>query len=96
MPLTFMQARGELKVAKLKIQEAKFALDYKQQELLNKLKTYFNQLINLQQQTRLYEQSIKGFKQLLDGENSRLNNGEHLCLFLRLAAANDLDELIEV
>ncbi|CAN5593704.1 TolC family protein [soil metagenome] len=76
MPLTFMQGRGELKLTNLKIQETKLAFDYKQQELLNKLKTYYNELVILKQQIQLYEETIKSFKQLLDGETARLSNGE--------------------
>lgn len=87
MPLTFMQGRGELKLTKLKIMDTRLALDYKQQELTNKLKSYFNELITLQQQTRLYEESVKGFKALFDGETSRLNNGES-SLFLVNAREN--------
>ncbi len=87
MPLTFMQGRGELKLNKLKIQDTKYAIDYKQQELVNKLKSCFNELITLQQQTKLYDESVKGFKTLFDGENTRLVNGES-SLFLVNAREN--------
>lgn len=76
MPLTFAQGRGELKLTKLKIQNTQLDLDYKTQQLLNKLRTYYNELIILQQQTRLYEQQIAALKQLLDGESNRFVNGE--------------------
>jgi outer membrane protein TolC len=87
MPLTFMQGRGELKMTKLKIQETSLAIDYKQQELVNKLKSYFNDLIILRDQIQLYEQTLNGYKQLLDGENVRLYNGES-SLFLVNAREN--------
>ncbi len=87
MPLTFMQGRGELKLTKLKILDTKYAIDFKQQELVNKLKSYFNELIILQQQTKIYESSVSGFKTLFDGETSRLNNGES-SLFLVNAREN--------
>ena len=87
MPLTFMQGRGELKLTKLKILDTKYAIDFKQQELVNKLKSYFNELIILQQQTKIYESSVSGFKILFDGETSRLNNGES-SLFLVNAREN--------
>lgn len=87
MPLTFMQGRGELKITKLKIQETSLAVDYKRQELMNKLKSYFNDLIILREQIQLYEQTLKGYKQLLDGENVRLYNGES-SLFLVNAREN--------
>lgn len=87
MPLTFMQGRGELKITKLKIQETSLAVDYKRQELMNKLKSYFNNLIILREQIQLYEQTLNGYKQLLDGENVRLYNGES-SLFLVNAREN--------
>jgi outer membrane protein TolC len=87
MPLTFMQGRGELKITKLKIQETSLAIDYKRQELVNKLKSYFNDLLILRDQIQLYEQTLNGYKQLLDGENVRLYNGES-SLFLVNAREN--------
>lgn len=87
MPITFMQGRGELRLTKLKIQETSLTVDYKRQELMNKLKSYFNDLIILREQIQLYEQTLKGYKQLLDGENVRLYNGES-SLFLVNAREN--------
>ena len=87
MPLTFMQGRGALRLTKIEIQNTKYAIDFKQQELINKLKTYFNELINLQQQTKLYQQIVAGFKTLFEGETTRFNNGES-SLFLVNAREN--------
>ena len=87
MPLGFMQGRGALRLTKIEIQNTKYAIDFKQQELTNKLKTYFNELINLQQQTRLYQQTVAGYKTLFDGETTRFNNGES-SLFLVNAREN--------
>ncbi len=76
MPLTFMEGRGALRLTKLEIQNTLYALDNKKQELLNKLRSTFNELITTQKQTKLFEQSVQGFKTLLEGETIRLNNGE--------------------
>ena len=62
MPLSFSQGRGELKLIKLKIREKQYELDFKTQELVNKFRSYFNELVTLQQQTILYEESLRGFK----------------------------------
>lgn len=96
MPLTFMQGRGELKLNKLKIQDTKYAIDYKQQELVSKLKSYFNELINLQQQTRLYSESVKGFKTLFDGESTRLSNGESSLFLVNARENRYLESLIKL
>jgi outer membrane protein TolC len=87
MPLSFMQARGDLKLMKLKVREKQLELDLKTQEYVTKLKSSFNELITLQQQTILYEESISGFKRLFDGEYARFTNGES-SLFLVNAREN--------
>lgn len=87
MPLAFMQGRGALRFTKIEIQNTRYAIDYKQQELANQLKSYFNELINLQQQTKLYEETVRGFKALFDGEIISFNNGES-SLFLVNAREN--------
>jgi outer membrane protein TolC len=89
MPLTFMQGRGALRLTKLEIQNTRYEMNYKKQELLNKLRGTFNELITTQQQTKLYEQSVQGFKALFEGETIRLNNGES-SLFLVNARENRL------
>ncbi len=87
MPLAFMQGRGALRLTKIEIQNTRYAIDYKLQELTTKLKSYFNELINLQQQTKLYQETVRGFKTLFDGETIRFNNGES-SLFLVNAREN--------
>ncbi|HLP51485.1 MAG TPA: TolC family protein [Chitinophagales bacterium] len=91
MPLTFMQGRGELKLAKIKIADTRYQLNLKTQELVTKLKSYFNELINLQAQTKLYEASIDNWQKLADGENARFRNGES-SMFLVNARENKLIE----
>jgi outer membrane protein TolC len=87
MPISFMQARGDLRLMKLKIREKQLELDFKTQQFATKLKSSFNELITLQKQTKLYEESMRGFKTLLDGESVRLSNGES-SLFLVNAREN--------
>lgn len=87
MPLTFSQGRGALNLAKIEIQNTKYTINLKQQELVNKLKSYFNELINLQTQTKLYQQTVAGYKTLFEGETARFNEGES-SLFLVNAREN--------
>ncbi len=91
MPLTFMQGRGELKLAKIKIADTRYQLNLKTQELITKMKSYFNELINLQAQTKLYEASIVNFQKLADGEDRRFRGGES-SMFLVNARENKLIE----
>ena len=91
MPLTFMQGRGSYRLTKLEIQNTQYALDYKKQELLNKMRSTFNELITIQNQTILFEQTLIGFKTLFEGETNRFMNGES-SLFLVNARENRLIE----
>ena len=91
MPLTFAQGRGELKLAKIKIQDTRYELNLKTEQLIVKMKTYFNELINLQAQTRLYEAAIDNWQRLADGEYKRFNNGES-SMFIVNARENKLIE----
>ncbi len=91
MPLTFMQDRGALQLTKLEIQNTHYEMDYKKQELINKMRSTFNELITTQKQTILFEQTVQGFKTLFEGETIRLNNGES-SLFLVNARENRLLE----
>jgi outer membrane protein TolC len=76
MPLSFTQSRGELKLAQIKVKDAQYAFNLKSIELNNKLKVYFNELINYQSQTRLFDQTVNNFKLLLSGEEQRFRFGE--------------------
>jgi len=87
MPLFFMQGRGDLQTTKLKIKNTQYAVETKKLELVNKLKAYYNEMMTLQAQTKLYEKNIKGFAQLFEGETARLRNGES-SLFLVNAREN--------
>lgn len=76
MPLTFAQGRGELKIANLKIREAKYDLDLKRNELSNKLRSYYTELVVLREQVKLYKATSQNFEKLYMGEVTRFNAGE--------------------
>lgn len=76
MPLTFAQARGELRLNKLKLMETNYELNLKTRELVNKLRSYVNELVITQQQIRLFDESLDNFKKLFDGETQRFQAGE--------------------
>jgi outer membrane protein TolC len=76
MPLTFMQARAEMKQIKINIQQTKYQYVFKQQQLLNKLKATVAELDIIKQQTVIYQKNLGSYRQLLDGESKRFINGE--------------------
>lgn len=75
-PLTFAQARGEYKMVKLKIQDAGYAMDFKRQQLLVKIRSYYNEYFTLLSQEQLMQDYLYQMKLLLQGEEVRFSNGE--------------------
>lgn len=76
MPLRLSQGRGEYRAAKIKIQETELDLSMTRLAIQNKVKSYFNDLANLQQQVRLAEASLDNYQRLFRGEDLRFKNGE--------------------
>jgi outer membrane protein TolC len=89
MPLTFAQARGELKLNKLKIKDTQYTINQKTLELVNKLKAYYNELVITQQQVVIYEDMVLNMQKLFSGEDQRFRNGES-SLFLVNARENNM------
>jgi outer membrane protein TolC len=75
-PLFWGKSRGEFKLMRLKIQEANFKLQFKNTELVNKVQSYFNELLILRDQVALYNEATNNYRILLDSEVIRFNTGE--------------------
>jgi outer membrane protein TolC len=91
MPISFAQSRGEFKLAQLKVKDAQYTLDLKRLELTNKLKSYFNELINYQAQVKLTAEMLNNYRRLLVGEEQRFRAGES-SLFVVNARENKVIE----
>lgn len=76
MPLTFAQGRGDVRIANLKIREAKYDLELKRNELNNKLRSYYTELVVLKDQVNLYKATVTNYEKLYTGEVMRFNAGE--------------------
>ena len=99
MPLRLSAGRGEYKMAKLKITETKLQQNQKQADVINKVKKYYNQLVNYKAQVTLLQKNYSNYQQLQSGEETRFFNGES-SLFLVNSRENKTQEtllkLIEV
>lgn len=76
IPLLLRDGRGDYKKAKLKIAETKYMFSNKQWEVENKIKSYFNETVALEQQIKLNQSAYTGYETLLRAENTRYQNGE--------------------
>lgn len=91
MPLRLSNGRGAYKIAKLKITETQLQQNQKQTDVINKVRKYYNQLVNYQSQVALLQRTYAGVLQLQKGEETRFFNGES-SLFLVNSRENKTQE----
>lgn len=93
VPLRLSQGRGEYKMAKLKISETRLQQNQKQVALINKVKNYYNQLVNYKAQVNLLQKTYANYSQLQRGEETKFFNGES-SLFLVNSRENKTQEAL--
>ena len=76
IPLFLRESRGRLNNTKLTIQETIFEIDIKWLELSNKIKSYYNELIALEQQIKLFNDATVNYFTLLEAEKRKFSMGE--------------------
>ena len=89
IPIFLRKERAGLKLAKLKIQDTEFSLQFERKNLENKLKSQQQEIISLQKQQAYNNQLVADFKQLLNSEDRLFNMGES-SLFLINSRENAL------
>jgi outer membrane protein TolC len=93
LPLRLSEGRGGYKQAKLKIQETNFELSLQQLQIQNKIKTYYNELLGLQQQVKIYDAAYKNYQALFRGEDTRFKAGESSLFVLNSRENKQLEAL---
>lgn len=76
VPLFQRQARGELKTAKLKIDQTSLQQKLTAFELENKLRTYHNQAVAFRSQIAIYGEMYRNYQKLLTVEELKFSIGE--------------------
>jgi len=76
MPLFLREARGDLKVQRIKIEENNLNTEWKKNQLEQKTLALENVYVNTLSQQQLAESNARLYKRLLQAENSKLFNGE--------------------
>ncbi len=76
VPLRLSQGRGEYKMAKFKITETRLQQNQKEIDIINKVKNYYNQLVNYKMQVNLLQRTYSNYLRLQRGEETRFFNGE--------------------
>ncbi|MCP4522264.1 MAG: TolC family protein [Cytophagales bacterium] len=75
-PLFLREARGNLAMTKIKIQEVELKLEQKNRELITKFRTTANKLQTITDQITLYEQAVVNYKRLLKAEETKMFYGQ--------------------
>ena len=76
IPIFLRESRGRLGLTKIKIQETQFDADIKTLELSNKIKSYYNETIALEQQINLFTNATANYFTLLEAEKRKFSIGE--------------------
>lgn len=93
-PLTLAKARGDLAETKIKIRQTELERNFVENDLLNKIKQNNFELVSLQSQLAIVNQSYQSTLQLLNGEELKFKLGES-SLFLINARETKLIEVLE-
>lgn len=93
-PLFIRESRGEYKRSVLEIKETNYELSLKRREVENKVRTYLNETVQLEQQLQIVQSAYRNFQSLLNAEYFRFRNGES-SLFLVNTRENKVIETAE-
>jgi outer membrane protein TolC len=91
IPLFLREARGGLRMARIKTEQAVLSQDLTRVELAAKIQSSYNEVLNLNAQLRLWEASLEAQERLTSGEMIRFEVGEST-LFLVNARQSKLLE----
>lgn len=75
-PLFLRKERGDLKLAKFKLQDAQFDRDNAEVEIQNKVIAIYNELDSFQEQNRLIANIVTDYTTLLSAEERKFSFGE--------------------
>lgn len=75
-PLFLRKERGDLRLAKYRVRDAQFRLDFMEIELQNRIRAIYQQLISLDKQVSLSDMVVRDYDQLLRGEERKFSVGE--------------------
>jgi outer membrane protein TolC len=96
VPLRLSRGRGEYKMAKLKITETQLQQSQKEIEIINKVKKYYNQLVNYKIQVNLLQKTYANYLQLQRGEETKFFNGESSLFLVNSRENKTLETLIKL
>ncbi len=91
VPLLFREARGNYRAANIKLQEISLERERTVLQIENKIKSYYNEVLQLGTQIIIYEQALNNYQKLFRGEQIKFETGEST-LFLLNSRENKMLE----
>jgi outer membrane protein TolC len=76
VPIFLREARGEVQMARIKIQDSEYSRDLKTNDLINKASASYENLSLIREQLKIAESNLNNYNQLLNAERERFFNGE--------------------
>jgi outer membrane protein TolC len=76
LPLFLRKERGDLKLAKIKVNEAELDLDYESLQLQNKIQASRSEIISYNTQLQTFKSIVKDYASLLNAEERKFSFGE--------------------
>ncbi|MBX9782950.1 MAG: TolC family protein [Chitinophagaceae bacterium] len=93
IPIPNRSGFGQYRAAKIKIQSTSLERGLTQFELENKVRYYYNEVLNLQTQIRIYEDAYLNYVRLFDAEQLKFSLGETTLFFLNTRENKALEAL---
>jgi outer membrane protein TolC len=96
MPLRLSEGRGQYKMTKLKISETKLQQTQKETIVINKVKSYYAQLVNYKTQVAILKNIYNNNRQLQKSEEFRFFNGESSLFLVNSRENKTLESAIKL
>ncbi len=95
-PLFLRKERGELQLARYKLRDAEWALDIAEVSLENRIRTLLFQWQSLEEQLELIDLVVTDYRQLLDGEERKFQEGESSLFLVNSRERQFIDAELEL
>lgn len=93
IPIPNRSGMGQYKAARIKIQSVDLDRSFTQFNLENKVRYYYNEVLNLQKQIRIYEEAYRNYVKLFDAEQLKFSLGETSLFLLNVRENKALEAL---
>ncbi len=95
MPLFLRKERGDLRLAKIKLQDAEFEYDNAQIEIRNKVLAIYNELDSFENQNILIDDIVMNYRVLLSAEERKFSFGESSLFLINSRESKLIDAVLK-